>query len=605
MKKFIFLAAACLTLVSCNKFLTKENPYKIESEFYFANESSLEIYTNGLIRSYATAIKSFIDGDKYTDTHNWDGTYSYYLDTYSAEDATNWTSSNWSSLRSINYFLENMRNADAPEEVLDHYEGVGRFFRAMFYISKVKTFGAVPWYDHMIDPTGEADLYAERTNREEVCRNILKDLDYACEHCSSDSKYRTRASFIHKYVALALKARFCLYEGTYRKYHNVDPSTGQAWIKDESETYLNECVKACDEIMNSKVYSLTDDASKRTTQYRDMFINPDGCATYTNEFIWARDYDLELNVPNKDYGINDYMINAQHAQYSFNRDFIMMYLCLDGTPFTSKYEGEKYYDATFAEECKGRDYRLAQTVRTPGFKRDGGKKAYAPDVVYAKTGYQPCKYLTDEIADEIASATAIDVPLFRYAEVLLNYAEAKAELHAMDPTVWNQTIKLLRERSGVKSIYPSGADPYLVNYFQKKVTDAAILEVRRERMVELTMENIHQDDVMRWAQGELLVKQRTGLWIDAINTPIDLDGDGVAETWVSNTSTEKSGMKVLAIDGASQTGTKLSQGDHGYILPHCRNYASYNWHDYKYIRPIPKSAMLENSKLVQNPGWGE
>lgn len=603
MKKILFAIATIIAASSCTDFLTKENPYKIESEYYFANESSLEIYTNGLVRSYATAIKSFIDGDRYTDTHNWDGQYSYYLDTYDSEDATNWSTSNWSSLRSINYYLSNMRKADAPADVLDHYEGVGRFFRALFYISKVKTFGAVPWYDHMIDPAGKDDLYAARTNREEVCRHILADLDFACTNCSSEEKYRVRASYIHKYVALAVKARFCLYEGTYRKYHKNDPSTNAPWKEDESELYLNACIAACEEIMNSNVYKLTDDASKRTTQYRDMFINPDGCGTYTNEFIWARDYDLDLNVPNKDYGINDYMINAQHAQYSFNRDFIMMYLCLDGTPFTSKYSGQDYYKATFAEECTNRDYRLAQTVRTPGFKRDGGKIAYAPDVVYAKTGYQPCKYLTDEIADEIASATAIDVPLYRYAEVLLNYAEAKAELGQMDQAVWDKTIKPLRERSGVKSIFPTTADPYLVAYFQDRVTDAKILEVRRERMVEFTMENIHQDDVYRWAQGELLIKQRTGMWIPAINTALDLDGDGVKETWVSNSETEKSGMKVLAIDSASSSGTVLSEGDHGYIKPHVNNYASYVWHDYKYLRPIPKSALLENGNLEQNPGW--
>lgn len=603
MKKILFAIATIIAASSCTDFLTKENPYKIESEYYFANESSLEIYTNGLVRSYATAIKSFIDGDRYTDTHNWDGQYSYYLDTYDSEDATNWSTSNWSSLRSINYYLSNMRKADAPADVLDHYEGVGRFFRALFYISKVKTFGAVPWYDHMIDPAGTDDLYAARTNREEVCRHILADLDFACTNCSSEEKYRVRASYIHKYVALAVKARFCLYEGTYRKYHKNDPSTNEPWKEDESEMYLNACITACEEIMNSNVYKLTDDASKRTTQYRDMFINPDGCGTYTNEFIWARDYDIDLNVKNKDYGINDYMINAQHAQYSFNRDFIMMYLCLDGTPFTSKFSGQDYYKATFAEECTNRDYRLAQTVRTPGFKRDGGKIAYAPDVVYAKTGYQPCKYLTDEIADEIASATAIDVPLYRYAEVLLNYAEAKAELGQMDQAVWDKTIKPLRERSGVKSIFPTTADPYLVAYFQDRVTDAKILEVRRERMVEFTMENIHQDDVYRWAQGELLIKQRTGMWIPAINTALDLDGDGVNETWVSNTEKEKSGMKVLAIDSASSSGTVLSEGDHGYIKPHVNNYASYVWHDYKYLRPIPKSALLENGNLEQNPGW--
>lgn len=602
MKRYLAIAIAiCLAATSCEDFLTQVNPNKIESEYYFANETSLEIYTNGFISSYATAIKSFIDGDKYADTHNWDGEYLYYTDRYSSQDASNWAKGNWSSLRSINYYLENMRQAKAEPEVLDHYEGVGRFFRAMFYFEKVQLFGAVPWYDHMVDPANKEDLYKGRDSREIVCRHILEDLNYACEHCSDSPDYRVRASYIHKYVALAYKARFCLFEGTYRKYHKVDPNTLEPWTADESEMYLKQCVDACEKIMDSKVYSLVDDPAKRRTQYRDMFINADACGVYTNEFIWARDYSIALNVTNASYCINDYMINAQHANYSFNRDWVNTYLCLDGTPFTDK---AGYKTMEFAQECQDRDYRMSQTIRTPGFTRAGGTTPYAPDVVYAKTGYQPCKWLTDEINDEIASASASDVPLIRYAEVLLSYAEAKAELGQLDENAWNRSVKLVRERAGVTSIYPTKADPYMVAYFQNRVTDPLILEVRRERGLEFPMENLRQDDIMRWAQGELLVKQRTGMWIPAVETELDLNGDGKPETFVSAKLKEKAGFKVLPIDAASEEiQHKLSEGDHGNIIPATGVYSRYKWEDYKYLHPIPKSALDVNPALGQNPGW--
>ena len=228
MKNHIAILIGALALCSCEDYLTQENPNKIESEYYFTDESSLEIYTNGFIRSFATAIKSFVDGDKNADTHSWDGQAAYFMDNYSADDATNWTTSNWSQLRSINYYLDNMRNAVASDAILDHYEGVGRFFRALFYIDKVQTFGAVPWYDTSIDATDREALFKDRDNREFVASKILEDLDYACTYCLTSDKYRVRASYIHRYVALALKARFCLYEGTMRKYHAVDPSTGRA-----------------------------------------------------------------------------------------------------------------------------------------------------------------------------------------------------------------------------------------------------------------------------------------------------------------------------------------------------------------------------------------
>ena len=254
MKKYIAILFACVLFCACEDFLTQENPNKIESEYYFKDESSLEIYANGLTRSFATGIKNFVNGDKNADTHAWDGAAAYFKDNYSASDASNWGTSNWSQLRSINFYLDNMRKADAPEAVLNHYEGVGRFFRALFYYAKVRTFGAVPWYEKSIEATDQEALFKDRDNREYVCRKILADLDYACTYCSTAASYRNQASYIHRYVALALKARFCLYEGTMRKYHTLDPSTGRPWQSDESAMYLGECVKACEAIIGDGVY---------------------------------------------------------------------------------------------------------------------------------------------------------------------------------------------------------------------------------------------------------------------------------------------------------------------------------------------------------------
>ena len=610
MKKLIAIAFVCagFLAVSCDDFLSKENPNSIESEFFFKDENSLLIYSNSMTRSWVPEIIDFVNGDRYTDTHGWDGLYNFYTDKYDVGDMTSWS---WSFLRTVNYFLEHMGEAECDKETHDHYEGVGRFFRAMFYISKVQQIGACPWYDHTIDPTNKEDLYKARDSRSFVCSKILEDLNFAATHCSDDAKYRTRSTYVNKYVALAYKARFCLFEGTYRKYHPIDHSTGKAWTDDEraeATKYLDECISACEEIMNSGVYGLIDNPAKRQTQYRDMFINSDGCANLTKEFIFARDYDETYQVNNTKYSINDYMINAQHAQYAFNRDFVMTYLMLDGTPFTSKYSGTDYYKATFQEECAGRDYRMAQTMRTPGFTRANGTVHVAPDLVYSKTGYQPVKWLYDRTdLDEINSATYTDVPLFRYAEILLAYAEAKAEEGKCTEPVWNATIKPLRERAGVTSIYPTAADPYMVNYFQGQVTDPIILEIRRERGIELTMENIRQQDIRRWHQGELLIKQKTGMWIPALETELDLDGDGNNDNYVSSLISEKAGLKVLTVNyngsSLSGMGTTLSEGNKGYILPYTANQKQYTWSEKKYLYPVPASSVTMNDNLDQNADW--
>ena len=218
------------------------------------------------------------------------------------------------------------------------------------------------------------------------------------------------------------------------------------------------------------------------------------------------------------------------------------------------------------DECKDRDYRLAQTIRTPGFTRDGGSKKAAPDVTYSQTGYHPIKYLLDDTAhDPQGMTTYTDVPMMRYAEVLLSYAEAKAELGQMTEAVWNKTVKPIRERAGVKNIYPKEADPYMVAYFQNKVTDPYILEIRRERGIEYAMEYLRYHDIMRWHQGELLARPWRGLWITEVDKELDLDNDGNTDTIVTANSSLKSNCKILYIDGASTTGNKLSNGTSGYV----------------------------------------
>ena len=135
----------------------------------------------------------------------------------------------------------------------------------------------------------------------------------------------------------------------------------------------------------------------------------------------------------------------------------------------------------------------------------------------------------------------------------------------MSEEVWDKTIKPLRERAGVKSIYPTAADPYMVEYFQNQVTDPFILEVRRERGIELTMENSRYQDIIRWHQGELFARPWKGVWISAVDTPLDLNADGTPETIVTANPKLQSTLNILMIDGASEAGHKLSRGTSGNI----------------------------------------
>ena len=149
----------------------------------------------------------------------------------------------------------------------------------------------------------------------------------------------------------------------------------------------------------------------------------------------------------------------------------------------------------------------------------------------------------------------------------------------------------------------------MVKYFNGKVTDPVILEIRRERGIEFTMENLRQQDIRRWHMGELLVRVKTGMYIPALETDLDLDGDGTPDNIVSNRLVEKAAMSVLPVDleggneNFSTSGNYLSDGDHGYILGYTKYQQGYQWTENKYLYPIPSADVTSNPDLVQNAGW--
>ena len=593
MKKIFLLLAAASVLVSCEEFLSKEDPNKVDAPSYFRSETDLVTYVNGFLQTMIPTAVSVATGDARADCMAWRGEYQFLTDNYDADDQTGWSTGNWDDLRNINYFLDNFRRASASETMLNHYEGVARFWRAYFYWNKIKTFGAVPWYDKTIDSNDYDALYKTRDSREYVMRKVLEDLDYACTHCISNAALEVNSVQITTYTALALKARICLYEGTFRKYHATDPSTGAPWTADESEIYLRAAADACYTLMQSGKYSLVSDPANVTTQYRKLFTSE---SVYTQEVIWARAYNAELNAV---HSLNSYFIVQQYGSYSLTKQFVNTYLNLDGTRFTDKAGYEK---TEFVDEFTNRDYRLMQSIRYPGYtrKNNGVDTPYAPDFGYCVTGYHPIKWVIDDTGyDSNTSPCPTSIPIIRYAEILLTYAEAKCELGEFDETIWNETIKPLRERAGVDGTMPAVADPYMIDYFLNTITDNALLEIRRERGIELLLENVRWDDDMRWAMGELLERPWYGVYVGELGKVYDMNGDGTGDICFVREEPERpqSGItyRVLGNDFS------LTDGDSGYI--NCYIQMTRKWDDKKYVRPVPTTALNDNPALGQNHGW--
>lgn len=592
MKKYWLIGLYALALTSCDSFLNCEPENSFSSEGFLESESDLRLYTNGFLQSFLPSEETIAwGGDQYADFCATRSSTTFLIgDTWDDTQQGGWGTGDWGDLRQINYFLDNLPNAKGKvtDAIYLHNEGVGRFWRAYFYYGMVRTFGDVPWYETTLDVDNRDELYKPRDKREVVMDKILEDLDFACTNCSTDKTLTESSTLITKWVALALKSRICLFEGTYRKYHT------ELGLQNSAEKFLRASIVASEELMTKGPYKLLNTGDVET-QYRSLFTSEE---LNTTEVIWGIAFKKDLRM----HSITWKLFSASFgANWSLVRPFVNMYLMRDGNRFTDRTD---YATMQYMDEFQNRDCRLMQTVISPSYQRkiSGTVKQDAPNFSMTSTGYQLIKWAIDDDV-HVGKATANNsIPIFRYAEVLLNYAEAKAELGECDETVWNATVKPLRERAGVEGKIPATYDPYVAAYFKNQTTDKWVLEVRRERGVELAFEGVRYDDIMRWKQGDLIENVWQGIYIPQKGEAYDLNGDGIKDVAVVDKE-PPAGEKIKGVQYVVIGKTnRLSEGDHGYIEFGFSQ--GRKWDDKKYFRPIPLTATQINPALLpQNPGW--
>ncbi len=585
MKKLIFIPFIVTVLFSCN---LKELPKaEVSKEPIFSSEQGLEMYTNSFYDAFPNTTRLF-------------SSLSYYLASdqviqyltpggYSPEESSGW---NWGTLRNINYFIANCNDKNVPEDIRNNYIGIARFFRAYFYFNMMKEFGDLPWIDH---PLGVDDplLSAKRDPRALIAEKIKEDLDFAINNITE--KRDETCSTITSTVAAALKSRVCLWEGTYRKYHD------EAGLESSAGEWLQEAVKASQYVMDAG-YSIYTGAGPEKS-YRELFISK---VPVSSEVLYAVTFDRSLGVVN---AANHRWTSVTYSIVTgLTRSFVKTYLMLDGTPFTDLAGADTM---SFVQECRNRDYRLSQTIITPGYTRvSGGERVQVPtDYGYALTGYQTMKFTVDDESLDNINSNENNVILFRYAEVLLNYAEAKAELGTLTDADWSKTIGVLRARAGITgglNSKPTRVDTYLQHRFFPKISDPALLEIRRERGIELCYEGFAWSDVQRWKAGNLLTHLWDGIYIPKLDVPYDMNNDGTPDVvFTKDLNPDKiPGVYYLYVGEklANGANNKIQLGDDGHTLVFMKDQKRV-WEDKLYFHPIPALDLAKNPNLGQNPGW--
>lgn len=591
MKKHIaaLMIAGAGLFASCSGFLDRQPLADIPPDQYFNSEKELEIYTNSFYSAFPNA----------------EGVYNEDIDNVVKNSLSdliigrrtvpvtggNWT---WTELRKINYFLANY-NKNVPEKDGAKHAAVAKFFRAYFYFDKVVRFGDVPWVNEVIEQLDTTGLKRPRDPRKLVMDSVLKDIDYAIANLPAN----VDPSKVTKWTALALKSRLCLFEGTYRKYHHTQiDSAGAA-------RFLKECVSASEALMAGpySIYRTTPEKS-----YLELFASQ---TPIPQEIILARSFSNDLQIW---HNLNYYTITSSYGKPGLDKQLVNSYLMNDGTPFT---DIPGYDTITFYNETRNRDPRLSQTVRTPGYTRIGSTNILPPDFGATVTGYQLIKYVTDQTSDSYNRSTNA-MPIFRYAEVLLNFAEAKAELGDMAGSQDNLTqadldrsIKLLRDRVGMPGLSLSAAnttpDPYMIQQYPKVTAGhknrGVVLEIRRERRIELVMESFRWNDLLRWMEGAAMKRPFKGMYFPGPGL-YDLDQNGSLDIAIYEGTKPTDPLDGVAYYKLGSEIVLENNAAGGNVVINRSTVKNFD-EEKDYLQPIPIQERQLNPKLTQNPKWDD
>ena len=485
----------------------------------------------------------------------------------------------YSYIRNVNLMLGNIDKSSMAEIDKNHWKSVALFFRSYKYFQMLSKFGGLPWVDQVFSDNSP-ELYSPRDSRDVVAGNLLADLKWAEQHIKAmgDGK-----NTINVHVIRALISRFCLFEGTWRKYHHLDGA----------EIYLKEC---------ERVGPLLMDAYPTIMSRYDELFNSEDLSDQPGIILF------------KAYAANQMchgltrMVRTAESNIEATKDAVDSYLCNDGRPFTGN-------DKDVHEQFRNRDYRLYLTIcppylvnvtnktqwshtgnaedrefidlmaqisgetfhrlpttnfkgfvcsRQPHFKNNNKGQAWNA----TQMGFWVWKYYNTHTNTINANGVCTtDAPLFRIEEVMLDYAEALFELGKFTQAVADKTINVLRKRAHVADMNVAQIDETFDTHRDTNV-DPVLWEIRRERRVEFMGEGRRLDDLRRWAKGEYANKQPVGVYVK-----------------------DATGNKVKVKGG---------NGNEGYVFYFGQ---PTGWQSHYYLYPLPLKQIALNDNLKQNPGW--
>lgn len=511
--------------------------------------------------------------------------------------STGW-GGNYKWIRRANIMVDRidsrMKDILSAEEY-SHWMGIARLYRGLEFARLVNTYGDVPYYDHVVKTSDLDDLYKDRTPRNEVMDNVYDDFEYAL----ANIRLNDGAQNINRYVAAALVSRWALYEGSWQKYYYNNPS--------QATKFFNLAVAAGDIVMNSGRFDITLD-------FRSLFGSKD--LSSSKDVILYRKYDAAQGVT---HCVASYSNVSESRSVGPNLSLIKSFVCVDGKDWqTSSVENSK--DFSLANLIKTRDSRFeASFYHKPTVK---SKSCYLYPVKFIPRS--ALKYLEVKGGAPDVEYTSVNnlngYPVLRYAEVLLNWIEAKAELSTLGAGSVTQadidlSVNKIRNRPlaqeaverGVQKTAPMELAALPDDPSRDSDVPALLWEIRRERRMEFAFEHSRIIDLRRWKKLEYMDTDAnadllSGTWVNfPAECPDDLVADNKGKIRVMTASGDlitfdgKNGAKMVGFFYPAENKGRLPFLNVPNINP--------------YLTPVGSNTITDYAnkgyKLTQTEGWPE
>ena len=594
---YIFGFIALITLLTaCNdEFLERAPLVNMSDASYWKSANDLRIYANNFygleellprLPDWGIMGPCGVDAENGSDTHI-PYNYSRRMNGESTLPATGggWAAGNWALLRNLNYFMDHYTLVEAPWDDIKQYVAEALFFRSLLYYGRVRRFGDLPWASTTVTMDSEL-LFSARTPRNQVIDSLMRDLDLAIEYLPARGGGNWTGR-VTKETALALQARIALFEGTWERYHakkntpfKVNGSDGTKFIQKAADA-----AGALIAMAEANGYPALDNVGVENGYW--LLFNQFDYSNHKEVLLW-RKYSV---AENQVHHWSVYTSNG--GGKGLTKGLIDSYLCTDGLPIAVSplYQG----DADLKTVVANRDPRLNQTIyvdddqhlvwdanpleffKTPTF--EGSSTRVCVTGYPNWKGHNPYDYAGLLNGENFTTGHIY----FRYAETLLIYAEAKAELGTATQSDIDKSINALRARVGMPALNISNitTDPN----WEFADLSPLLQEIRRERKVELACEGFRVDDIFRWAAADELIVGKKPL-------------GAVKKQWENYPGAPASFLEAVA---------NLRVNSEGYIDPY---YAASVLNDgfhfnlnRDYLLPLPTTELVLNPNLTQNPGW--